>query len=410
MASLNREERNMIIIQGLDFFVASLSGIFVTVFLFVNSSLGTTLFYNFISFVSLTVFYFFSGWTLRKIPSGHLIKISLGASALYFLFLFFLQEKAIHFIVPLAILDGFCGANFWAGLNLNQYVFTNKLSRVRYFATVGAVINIFRTLAPFLGGAIITVFGRKLLGDINAGYATLFLIVGLIFAAMFAFAGQLPEHETIAFSFKHFFHRRSALWKNILWQQLFLGFYDVLLDTVTGILIFLIVENELALGATQTILGILGAIGSIVAIRLLEKKERAYWLGAIGQSLGLLFFAFNQNLLGLSVFIASHLVIPLFNTWLSTVYFQALDGDARHWRDKYHFLVERELVLNGARAVSYLVLFILVINGEQVQLAQESLFILPVFPLILAILLYKFGKSLAGPTSLMLYQNRGEKI
>ena len=104
MALLNTEERHLVIIEGLDFFAYQLAGVFVTVFLFTNSDLKTTFLYRLIAFTSLLFFHVLSGWTLRKVSSGSLMRIGVVSGAIYFLLLFLLQGRAIQYIIPLAYL------------------------------------------------------------------------------------------------------------------------------------------------------------------------------------------------------------------------------------------------------------------------------------------------------------------
>lgn len=393
MTSLNREERNMILLQGLDFFAASLAGIFVTVFLFINSDIKTTLFYLIVMNISFLLFYLASGWIMKKIPSGTLIKVSLATATIFFFLLFILKEKAIRFLIPLAILDGFGGGFYWAGFNLNQYVFSNTKSRVEYFGWSSAILNIFRAVGPILGGAIIAVTGNQLMFGVKTGYSVLFLIVGLILLAMLILIERLPEHETVSFSLEHIFdHKRSKTWINILLQQVAFGLYDVLYGTMLGILMFLILKKEFILGTVQTLGFTASVFGSIFAVKLLHKIKKGFWIGALGQALGILLFALNQNMVGVIFYILSSLASPFLNTWMNTVFFQAMDQDSRHFSDKYHLIVEQILVLMSARILSYTLLFIFVQFGDEIQLTKMSLFLLPVFPLAIGLLFDRYEK------------------
>jgi len=394
MATLNPEERNMILIQGLTFFASSLAGIFVTVFLFINSDLKTTLFYCIVMNLSFLFFYMLSGWVMKKIPSGTLLKLSLGTATIYFFLLFILKEKAIQFLIPLAVLDGFGGGLYWAGFNLNQYVFSSSESRVQYFGWAGAVLNVFRAIGPILGGAIVALTGNQMLFGVKAGYSVLFLIVGLILLAVLTFIEKLPEHEMVSFSLQHIIdHKRSKSWLNILGQQIAFGLYDVLYSTMLGVLMFLIVKKEFYLGTVQTLGFTASIIGSILAIRVLQKYKQGFWVGALGQAAGMLLFALNQNFLGIIFYILSSITAPFLNTWMNTVYFKAMDKDSRHFSEKYHLIAESTFSLMSARILSYIFLFIIIGYGDQIQLAKQSLFILPIFPLIIGLLLSYYDKA-----------------
>ena len=159
---------------GIGFFATSLSSIFVSVFIFTNSDFRLTLAQLIILNLSLLFFYMMSGIIFRKIQSRSLIKLSLAVSMIYFLSLFILKEKAIGYIIPLSIFSGFGGGIYWASFNLNQYAFSDKNSRIKYFGWSQAVLNIFQAIAPILGGTIIWATSDKILFGVKVGYSMLF--------------------------------------------------------------------------------------------------------------------------------------------------------------------------------------------------------------------------------------------
>lgn len=394
MSSLTIEERNIILIQGLDFFAASLSGIFVSVYIFINSDLRTTLSQLIVMNLSFIFFYMASGWAFKKIQAATLIKTSLLTSTIYFLILFVLKEKAVQYIIPLSIFSGFGGGIYWAAFNLNQYALSNKDSRVKYFGWSHAVFNGFQAIAPILGGAIIAITGEGMLFGVKAGYSVLFLIVSLIYLFMFILFQKLPKHDPIYFSLRHILeHKKSKLWLNVLGQQFLYGMYDVIYGSMVGILIFLIVKGEFILGVIQTLSFLACSIGSILVIKILHRNQNAFWIGIIGQMMGIIMFALNQNIVGIIFYIITGFITPFLNTWLSTVSFKTLDQDNRHISEKYYLLAEQVFVLLFARILSNFLVFILISFGDQVHLAKLSLFLLPIFPLLIGFLLNNYSKS-----------------
>jgi len=393
--ALNVNERNLILIQALDFFTSSLAGIFVTVFLFVHSDFKTTILYSLISFSSLLFFLIMSGWTLRYIVSGLLVRLSLLGSAIFYLLLFLLREQAINYLIPLAIFNGCIGGNFWAAFNLNQYIFTSKDTRIKYFGSAIAFLNGLQALAPLIGGAIITFTGHLVFLGLPLGYSLLFLLVSLVLGFSALLIGKLPEHEIISFRFTDFMtHKRSSTWLYVLSIYFVYGSYDVALGTVTGILIYLIVRQEIFLGVTQTATFLLAALGGLLAIPLLHKHPRYFWIGGLGIPLGISLFAFNQNLVGLTLFtIITGVTTPFLDTWVSTVYFSTLDATHGNWINKYHLLIERDFALGTSRILSYIGVYIFIYFGDQVKLAKTWLLFLPLFPLIVGILLHLYAKS-----------------
>jgi len=389
MKQLSKEEQNLIVMQGVSTFAASLAGIFVTLFFFQYSDVKTTLLYYAIVLSMLLFWNVLSGYTLRIVSSGTLVKIGLISSALYYFLLFLLQEKAITFFIPLALLHGFSAGNYWAGYNLNQYIYTPRGSRVKYFSSVMILMNMFQAIGPAIGGLIVTLGGSVTFFHVKLGYSLLFLIVSLLLGFSSFLIGRLPSHEAPVFSFSHLFsHKRSKAWKYVLMQQATLGFYDVLLGTVSGVLMYLILKKELFLGFTQTSAFLLGAIGGYIASKTLERSRRTYWIGVLGLTVGIGLFAFFQNVFGILAYtVITGISAPFLHIWLSSVYYKAIDSHDRHWSEKYHLMIERESALGIPRVISYLLLYGIVQYGDQIQFAKYSLFVLMFFPLLIGLFL-----------------------
>ena len=388
MASLNQEERHLITIQGLDFFASGLASIFVTIFLFAHSDLRTTILFQLYVYTSLFVFFSLSGWTLRRFSSGTHMKIGIGVSAVFYLLLLLLQERVIQYLVPLAILNGFGGGMYWAAFNFNQYIFSNENKREQYFGYAGAVASFLSALSPFLGGIIITVAGSAFFHNTTMGYVALFFSVFLLLVFMILFVRKLPSHEAPIFSYRHLFAKnRSPGWTLVLWQNALLGLYDSVLPTVTGILFYLILKQEFWIGFTQTVGFVLGALGGLICVKLLEKQHLYFWLGSLGLTVAIGIFAFLQNIIGLWIFVViSGFTGPFLYTWISSMWFKAMDKATYHWRDKYHLLLERDIVLGISRIVSFLILYLYLAHGDQVVFARHWLIILPLLPLALGAL------------------------
>ena len=393
MVNFTQEEKNLMLIQALNYFSAALAGIFVTIYFFNLSDLKTTIFYNFISYVTLLFFYVASGWALKKVSSAFLIRMSLFTSSLFYLALFILKGQSIRFIIPLGILSGFSAGNYWAGYNLNQYLFTNKEKRMEYFGSITGIINFLSAVAPLIGGLIISIMKSYESFGAETGYNALFFLVFLILMLMFFIAGKLPSHGAPNFSYSHiFYHKRARNWKLILLQQFFLGLYDTSLGIITGILFFLILKNEFDLGGTQTIAYLLGAIGSLISIKLLNKNKNFYWIGCLGLTIGISLFALFNNLFGILFFIIiTGLSAPFLNNWLSTLYFKILDEFNVHWSEKYHMMLERDIAIGIPRILSLLFILLFLQNGNEVILATYLLYFLALFPLIIGFLLNRMA-------------------
>jgi len=391
--TFSSEEKKLILIQSLYFFAVALADVFVTVFFFSHGTFQTPVIFQIVRICVFLALFSFSGLAFRKISSGIVIKIGLFLFACFYFFLFLLQDRSISFLVPLAVLNGFAMAFFWSGYNLNQYIFTNQNKRISFFGSTLIAVQLFQSVAPFLGGTIIAIGSSYY--SLRFGYGILFLVVSIIIGLIALLVGKLPDHERLLFSLSHIFsHKRTLLWKKVLLQHFFLGMFDMPGNTIVGILIYLVVKKEFLLGIVQTTAVLLAVVGSLAAIRLLHKSSYFYWIGVVGISLGYLTFGIYQSQVGVLLYIIlMGLTSPFMNTWVPTVYFHAVDSVSGHWREKYHLLFERDFALACGRIFSYSLIFLFIQPSNQVVFARYALFILPIFPLLLGFALKDQKKS-----------------
>lgn len=395
MGTLNTDERNLNLVQGLYFLGDSLAGIFVTVFIFSHSDFGTTLIFFGLSLFSLLICYVLSGRLMERIPSGTVVRLGLFIAAFFYFLLFLLKNEAVWYIVPLALLRGIATGLFWSGLNLNQYVFSQRHTRIHFFGSQSVINNAVRAAGPVIGGFLIARLGTHELIGFNSAYAILFLVTALVYFFAAAFIGKLPQHELLRVSYSKFFsYKRSAAWKRVLWEHAIFGSYDILSGTVITVLMFTVVKGEFMLGSVQTILAAVMAVGAAIATKMLKKVNSAFWIGSVGVSLGFIGFAVFPNLIGLWIFIIVYgLTATFLPTWMLTEWFHTLDRSQYDWRNNFHVLIERDIALGVPRVVSYGILFYFVQYGDQIQLAWNTLYILPVFPIVLGILFALRGRA-----------------
>src|SRR3989339_677821 len=212
--SFSSEEKKLILIQSFYFFAVALADIFVTVFFFSHGTFQTPVLYQIIRIWVFLGIFILSGLIFNKVRSGTIIKIGLFIFAVIY-----------------------------------------------FFGSSLIAIQLFQSIAPFLGGAIITTTSSRY--SLRVGYGVLFLAVSVIIALIIFLVGKLPDHERLTFSISHIFsHRRTLVWKKILLQQFFLGMFDMPGNTIVGILIYLVIKKEFLLGITQTASVLISILGT----------------------------------------------------------------------------------------------------------------------------------------------------
>jgi len=318
-----------------------------------------------------------------------LIRMSIVGLGFLYLAYVILGERMATFAVPLAAWHGTLLGVFWSAYNLNQYIHSDSKRRIQYFSSLTTVLNLLRSVAPAIGGGIIVFVGVTLGFGTNGGYGMLFLIVAAILTALGVFVGKLPDHERLTFTYRSFLaHRHTTEWKFVLAAQFLSGLYDNSVGIVIGILFYIVLKQEGMVGLVQSAMYLLIALGSIASTKLLFRSPNWYWLGAVGLSFGLLVFSFSPNMVGIvAIIVCAGFLYPFLSNWLSTSLFHALDHDARNWQEKYHLLIERDMVLGIGRIVSFALILPVKSAVDQEMTSRTWMLGLSVVPLILGVLL-----------------------
>lgn len=387
---MSAEEKELIKLNALFFFSASLAGIFVSLFLFQLGGFQAVVYYGLVNLTFLYLIYGLSGYFLKKYSSKTLIRIGLLLFAVLYGMLLLLGEQSINYLVFLGIIAGLANGCYWSGNNLTQYVATHEHSRSEYFGKLSFFTNIGSALGPIIGGSIIYLFNLYSLKFF--GYITVFLVVAILYLIAFFVTQKLPGHTGAQFSIWEMIkHKRKTSWNIVLLQQFLYGLFDVSFGTFSSILMFLFLKQELVLGVVNTTSTIIFAVANIAAVIVLKKTKYGYLLGSLISSLGLFLFGFQQNWLGIfGLVVINNLALPLLNITTSKSIYDTIDSIPLNWQRKYHFLVERDSVLGFARMLTYAVLLFLFTPQNQESIARTWVLIIPILPLLVGLLqLYK---------------------
>ena len=71
-----------------------------------------------------------------------------------------------------------------------------------------------------------------------------------------------------------------------------------------------------------------------------------------------------------------------------------MDRDKESWRQKYHYLIERDSALGLGRIITYLILLTFFINADQIKVAQNWLIMVPVLPLLIGLLQVRLNQKI----------------
>ena len=390
---LTTEEKLLLKIQTLTFIASALAGGFVQIYIFKLTGFTGVVFYNLIAYSFLLVTYILSGYILRRYSTAVLIRCGLFITTTSYLLLILLKENAVHYLPVLGMISGIAMGSFYSGFNLSQYILTHSHSRDHYFGKGQVFINLSYAIGPLIGGALIssinTVFNQN-----YVGYYVIFLIVVMINGYAFFVAKNIPHHTGIEFSFKDLLtHQRSKKWQAVLLQNINIGLYDVAYGTMFATLLYVIIGKESQIGIIRSCIMLLTAVVSFYAGKVISRFKKMYIFGAIGVTVSIIAFALQQTWLGIVLYgFFNGISAPFLNIPLSSVVLNTIDENKEIWQRKYAMFIERDGVLGIARVISYLVLFLLFSRFNKNVIAENSLVVMSIFPLILGILLFKTTK------------------
>lgn len=389
---MSAEEKLLLRVGSLFFFATGIAGIFLSIFLFKLGGLFTVVEFGLVGLMGLFIIYFISGILLKKYSSSDFIKVGLLLFTIFYGLVFILKQHTIDYIIYLGLLNGIAAGFYWSGNNLTQYIETHEHTRNEFFSKQLSFYSIASSIGPVLGGFIIYLFGLNNIKDI--GYAFVFLITTVLMSITFYIASRLPKHSGVQFSFMHLWrHQRIKKWNMVLSQQFLFGLYDIAFMTISGILFFIILKGEFAIGFVNTVSTALVAATYIIGGKLLNKYKYAYLLGMIFSPIGLLVFALQQNVLGIVVLLLLNFT-PLLSTATSKSLYDIIDSVKMPWQSKYHFLVERDSVLGIARIMTYCLLLLFFNQTNQIEVAQKWIFIIPIIPFLIGVLQYCLDKHI----------------
>lgn len=391
---LTKEETSLIKIQFFTSFALSLGGIFLQIFIFRLSGLKSVVFFNLILFITLIFTYLFSGWTFARYSSRASIQAGLMLSMLGWLTLLLIHQQSISHLFLLGILFGIANGFYWSGYNLSQYILTHEEHRGHYFSRNGGFINAALTSGPIVGGLLITII-NTFSHSVLTGYYVLFFVVSGIYVYNIMLTHTLPHYSGVVFSFKDILlHKRSLKWKLLLSQQAVVGFYDAAFNTVSGILLFTILGNELRLGFTSGTIGLLSTTTSFYTYRIIKNYSSSYIVGAAMATVGFVLFAVFSNFVGvIGLGFSIGIGLAFLNVSTSVAILNMFDENGIEWRHNYHRLIERDVVLGAARVLSYILLFFFFIPNQNVNIARIWILLIAPFPLLAGLLLYKIQQS-----------------
>lgn len=386
---LTPTENHLIEVQGIFSAALAIAGVFLALYLVQLGDFRTIARFYAGQYLFQIIFFVVAGYLMRRRTARFVIKLGLLILVGLYGALLALGDDARGYAFLLGALAGMGEGLYWPGINLNEYIATHNRTRNLYYGKLFLYSNCASVLGLPLGGIVLYLTDD--LWTPESGYYVLFALLMLMLLVTYKVSSGVATSSGIQFSAGDFLrHRRSTAWKLVLAQNFCRGLWAYTLPAYSAVLLFNILSDALGTDDPEFALGVLSAaatiavgLASLVAGRILQRQRSAYLVGAVVVPIGMIGFAFNQNLWGI-VFYA--LLILCFETFAQNTQYKAMydvmDNAASHWSTAYHFIVERELWWNLGRVASFAALGLAFTDDNQVETLTTAIALIAILPIV----------------------------
>lgn len=303
---MTKNERILIGVGTLFFISATMSNVFVNVFLYAHTgSLITLISYSFVRYFCIPVGYLIAGRLTRKIRLSTILTLGLIVLATSIGTLLLINpwfESTPILIYLIGTIFGLGEGLYWfSANNLNQLA-SNKTTRPAFVSSMGIANAVATIVAPFSATWIVS----NSLTD-TQGYLRIFQVVILVQLTASVLASRVSiEHNRGSFTLLDKFDlRKDAQWRYVMTSNVLFGIREAVLFVLGGILIFRATGNSgKAYGDLLTMFAILAIISNAIARKIIsrENRMRMYSIGAILLFIGTMVLVFVPALQGAIIY------------------------------------------------------------------------------------------------------------
>ncbi|MBV7275574.1 MFS transporter [Clostridium thailandense] len=392
-----RNAKILLIVSALFSFAMGLSGIFISVFFWKEtSSFVVIVIYNLIHYITTPITFVLAGILAKKKNGIWSLRLGLLMYAVFYALILFIGNKGIIYIYCLGIIFGMAIGFYWLAFNTLSFDFTHVNNRDTFNGFNGSCSGISAAIAPITSAYIISRFsGLK-------GYRVVFLLTLIIFLVLFLVSGALKcKNYSNELNFKKIFSRNCDEWGIIRISTFFWAFRDVIIVFIVNILIMETTGSELSLGKFALISSLVSSAVFILVQKVIKPPYRkvSIYIGTIGTFLAIaaLVVKITNNTLFIYT-VLDAFAIPFFLIQLSSSTFNVINKtNEENFRIEY--MINKDIVLNSGRVISSTILvFLLNSFKNSYSILKIYLIVIGLLPLISGYFLGKLKSVLEGTT------------
>ena len=331
------------------------------------------------SAVDLSIYYIFSYIILalgslivasiikNKFRIG-MFRVGVILNFIYILTIIVLKESIVNHLAIISILYGASSSVYWFPYNLFVINKINNNHRVEYSVKSKIVSSIISVICPILLGSIITATNYELT-------AIIILFISLIQIILSFLIKPEKNNNTSEFNAKKTWLKlkKNDQIRNMSIAEFFIGMNvsDGALEILMTILIFNSFKTNLNLGIITSTTTILSMIAVNLYGKIYKNKDdrKLILISSIIPVLSVFLLLFSKNNITIIVYNICYVV---FTTLLALTreirLFNLSDSKIVDKNNQCEFFAIREVILNGGRVISYIMLLVAGIIGNQIVL------------------------------------------
>lgn len=353
LGGFDQQSRLLLLNYTIFLFVSAGVGIFVNLYLWVNSlDINDLIEYQLFSSLTVMPGFLVMLKYASRLRNADIYRLGIVAYILFIATLIVLQEKSVYYSWLLGVESGIAAGFLYAGYNSLTYQEINQKNRILFNSWRSLFSNAVGILAPFVLGFIIVFFNHR--GGYLIAYVVLLGI--LLYQLLNSMKITGNDHKSrirLGSSFKIAFSNKN--YPYIAGADVFWTMTGVIRGIVISIFLFISSGSALIVTSFWVLVASSQMIASFAVRRFMHGKLVSLAglsnLVNILSSLGIVFY---YNLAILAIFgILYGFSSTITGVSYSTASMDVIDTDLNPKENQYHYIIMREYVLVFARLIGF---------------------------------------------------------
>lgn len=388
-----RNAKVLLVISSLFAFSMGLSSIFINVFFWrETNNLIVIATYNLIINLITPITFAFAGILSKKKNGIWSLRLGLLIYALFFALILYIGNKGTIYIYSLGIISGIAAGFYWLPFNVLCCDFTSINNRDTFNGLNGGFSGLAAIIGPIAAAVIINGFKGL------TGYRIVFTITCVIFILLVLISAVFKCNDySDKIDYKRAFGGNNENWRIIRKSTFFRGLRDSVMMFLINILAIEVFKRELTLGIFALVASLITSFSYVLVQKIIKPPHRrlAILIGIIGSFLAVWPLIINIKYSTLFMYaIIEAFCLPFFLIQLSSATFNVIDN-AKEENSRIEYMINRDIVLNGGRAISVSVLIITILIFKDISAIKAYLIFLSFSPLISGYFLRKLNNILS---------------